>query len=155
MKLRQGDVTLLEDPVAKRLLESTIPARLAYNWTDGTPRVVPIWFHWNGSDFILSTPPKAPKLKAIRDGSRVALTIDENGFPPGVLLVRGAAPVKTVDGLTPEYDVCARRYFGEEGGKNWVAQMSGMVTQMGRIAIRPDWIGILDFESRFPSALSA
>ena len=42
--MNQGDIALLNDPVARRLLNSTIPARLAYSWTDGTPRVVPIWF---------------------------------------------------------------------------------------------------------------
>ena len=26
---------------------------------------------------------------------------------------------------------------------------------MGRIAIRPEWVAILDFETRFPSAMSA
>ena len=37
--------TLLDDPVAQELLHSTNLARLAYTWHDGTPRVVPIWFH--------------------------------------------------------------------------------------------------------------
>ena len=55
----QGDPKLLEDPVAKELLKSTIPARLAYNWTDGTPRVVPIWFHWDGKEIVMGSPPRA------------------------------------------------------------------------------------------------
>jgi hypothetical protein len=38
----QGDLGLLNEPVAQRLLQSRIPARLAYVWADGTPRVVPI-----------------------------------------------------------------------------------------------------------------
>ena len=33
---------ILSDPVAQDLLTSRIPARLAYCWKDGTPRVVPI-----------------------------------------------------------------------------------------------------------------
>ena len=32
----QGDLALLNDPVAQALLQSTIQARLAYSWTDGT-----------------------------------------------------------------------------------------------------------------------
>ena len=64
-KVLQGDLGLLQHPASKELLESKIPARLAYVWTDGTPRVIPIWFHWNGRDLILATPPKAPKLKAL------------------------------------------------------------------------------------------
>ena len=37
MPTQQGDVALLDDPVAQRLLQSPAPARLAYVWTDGTP----------------------------------------------------------------------------------------------------------------------
>jgi nitroimidazol reductase NimA-like FMN-containing flavoprotein (pyridoxamine 5'-phosphate oxidase superfamily) len=62
----QGDLSLLHDPVAHQLLQSTIPARLAYTWTDGTPRVVPIWFHWTGEDVVMGGPPDAPKINAIR-----------------------------------------------------------------------------------------
>ena len=40
-----GDLACLVDPVAQELLASAVPARLAYSWKDGTPRVVPIWFH--------------------------------------------------------------------------------------------------------------
>jgi hypothetical protein len=41
MAVAQGDPELLDDPIAQELLHSTIPARLAYTWPDGTPRVVP------------------------------------------------------------------------------------------------------------------
>ena len=49
----QGSLELLNDPVAKALLESANPARLAYTWMDGSPRVVPIWFHWTGDQLVL------------------------------------------------------------------------------------------------------
>jgi nitroimidazol reductase NimA-like FMN-containing flavoprotein (pyridoxamine 5'-phosphate oxidase superfamily) len=75
---KQGDVSLLNDPVAQTLLCSANPARLAYVWRDGTPRVVPIWFHWTGSEIVIGTPAKAPKLKVLRNNSPVALTIDSN-----------------------------------------------------------------------------
>ena len=150
----QGDLSLLHDPVAEKLLVSTIPARLAYNWTDGSPRVVPIWFHWNGTEFVLGSPPKAPKLKAIRKDPRVALTIDGNDFPHQVLLIRGLARVEECDGVAPEYAACATRYFGKEQGEAWVANVAGMISSMGRIVITPTWAGILDFQTRFPSALS-
>src|SRR5579863_7589056 len=63
LPVQQGDLSLLQHPAAQELLHSKIPARLAYVWTDGTPRVIPIWFHWNGRDIVMATPPKAPKLK--------------------------------------------------------------------------------------------
>jgi hypothetical protein len=33
---KQGDLELLQNPVAKELLVSTIPASFAYTWSDGT-----------------------------------------------------------------------------------------------------------------------
>ena len=60
MAAEQGDVEMLGDPVAKALLESRQLARLAYTWSDGTPRVVPIWFHWNGDAIVMGTPVRAP-----------------------------------------------------------------------------------------------
>lgn len=53
--MAKGGPELLEDPLAQEVLESRIPARLAYMWTDGTPRVVPIWFHWDGTDIVMGT----------------------------------------------------------------------------------------------------
>ena len=69
MPVKQGDLALLQLPAARELLQSKIPARLAYVWMDGTPRVIPIWFHWNGSEFVMGTPPNAPKLKALARNS--------------------------------------------------------------------------------------
>ena len=149
MPVKQGDLGLLQHPAAKDLLASKIPARLAYIATDGTPRVIPIWFHWNGRDFILGTPPKAPKVKALAKNPRISLTIDDNVFPHKVLLVRGTARLETV----PEYALAAERYFGPEQGKAWVAQLEQMISSMVRVTITPDWIGLLDFQTRFPSAL--
>ena len=153
MPTKQGDLALLNDPVAQQLLQSTIPARVAYIWKDGTPRVVPIWFHWTGEEVVLGTPLLAPKVKVLPDNSKVALTIDRNEYPWKVLLIRGTASVETVDGVAPEYAAAAERYFGEEQGRAWVEQVRGMASQMTRVAIRPEWVGILDYETRFPSAL--
>lgn len=155
MAATQGDLALLKDPVAEELLASTIPARLAYNWLDGSPRVVPIWFHWNGSEFVLASPPKAPKLRALRKDPRVALTIDGNEFPHAVLLIRGTAKVEMCEGVVPEYALSARRYFGEEQGTAWVENVRGMLSEMGRITVSPSWAAVLDFQTRFPSALSS
>jgi PPOX class probable F420-dependent enzyme len=155
MPTKQGDTALLNDPIAQELLRSTIPARLAYVGSDGAPRVVPIWFHWNGEEFVFGTPPTAPKTKALRQNSKVALTIDTDAWPHKVLQIRGTAKVETVDGVVPEYAAAARRYFGEEQGQAWVEQMGKMFSQMARISVRPEWVGIMDFEKRFPNAIEA
>ncbi len=153
MPVKQGSLELLQHPASRELLQSKIPARLAYVWTDGTARVVPIWFHWNGREFVLGTPSKAPKLKALAKNPKVALTIDDNAFPHKVLLVRGTARLQHVNGIVPEYALAAERYFGSEQGKTWVSQLASMIPDMVRITIEPEWVGVLDFQTRCPSAL--
>jgi Pyridoxamine 5'-phosphate oxidase len=152
--VHQGDLNLLQHPASQELLHSKIPARLAYIGTDGAPRVIPIWFHWNGRDIVMATPPKAPKLKALKKNPKVSLTIDDNTFPHKVLLVRGTARLEPIDGIVPEYVTAADRYFGPEQGKAWVGQLKTMISSMVRITITPEWVGLLDFQTRFPSALS-
>ena len=115
--MNQGDIALLNDPVARRLLNSTIPARLAYSWTDGTPRVVPIWFEWDGTHVVLGTPARTPKLKALQVHPAVALTIDDNTFPHKVLLIRGEAMIEMHPDVVTEYARAATRYFGSEQGQ--------------------------------------
>jgi PPOX class probable F420-dependent enzyme len=153
MTHNQGDVSLLQDPIAQSLLQSRIPARLAYIWPDGTPRVVPVWFHWDGREFVFATPPTAPKVRALSQNPAVALTVDEDSFPPRVLLVRGIARTDLVNGIVPEYAEAARRYLGEEQGAVWAEQMMNMFSQVVRVSIRPEWVGIFDFQQRFPSAI--
>src|SRR5438552_2803845 len=152
---KQGDISLLDGSVAQMLLRSTNPARLAYVWHDGTPRVVPIWFHWTGNEIVIGTPPKAPKIKVLRNNSSVALTIDTNSWPYKVLEIRGRIQTQTVHGVVPEYAAAAERYFGVEQGKAWVAQVNQMFSEMVRIAVRPEWVAVIDFEKRFPSAIEA
>jgi len=153
MATKQGDVSLLNDPVAQELLHSTNQAKLAYIWTDGTPRVVPIWFHWNGREIVFGTPPTAPKMSVLKNGTKVAVTIDSPNPPWHVLYVRGSIHTDVVDGVSPEYAASARRHMGEEAGSAWIAQVEKMGGQMARIFLTPEWVGILDFEKRFPSAL--
>jgi len=153
MPCQQGDLALLQHPASQELLASKIPARLAYIATDGTPRVIPIWFHWNGKEIVMGTPPKAPKLKALAKNPRVSLTIDGNDFPHKVLLIRGSARLEPVNGVVPEYAMAADRYFGPEKGKAWVDGLAKMISSMVRVTVTPDWVGLLDFKTRFPSAL--
>jgi hypothetical protein len=152
--VQQGDLSLLEHPAAQELLNSKIPARVAYVWTDGTPRVVPIWFHWNGHEIVMASPPKAPKLKALAKNPKVSLTIDDNTFPHKVLLIRGTARLENVNGIVPEYEACASRYFDPALAQQWLSQLRTMVSSMVRITVTPEWVGLLDFQTRFPSALA-
>jgi pyridoxamine 5'-phosphate oxidase-like protein len=154
LPVQQGDLSLLQHPASQELLHSKIPARLAYVATDGTPRVIPIWFHWNGNEIVMASPPKAPKLKSLARNPKVAITIDNNEFPHKVLLIRGTARLEAVEGIVPEYAAAAERYFDPKLCQAWLGQLRGLITSMVRITVTPEWVGLLDFQTRFPSALA-
>jgi hypothetical protein len=128
---------------------------LAYTWTDGTPRALPIGFHWDGQKLILGSPPEAPKMKALARNPRVALTINTYEFPYKVLYIRGSLTFRVMDEIVPEYILMTRRVLGP-GAEDWLQQVRAMLPAMGGMARRevtPEWVGILDFEQRFPSAI--
>jgi len=87
MTASQGDLELLQDPVAQGLLNDQTILRLAYTWTDDARRVVPHWFHWNGHEVVLGTPRDAPKVRTLQENPHVALTIDTTELEPRVLLI--------------------------------------------------------------------
>ena len=158
--LAQGDVRLLETEIARRLLSSRIPARVAYVAADGTPRVLATWFHWTGEVLSMPTFLAAPhvrhppaRLRALRANPQVAVTIDTEMFPPEVLSIRGRVEIREVDGVPTEYASSAVRYLGEDAGQAYLAQIDQPGTRMALIDLRPAWVGVLDFQSRLPSAL--
>lgn len=153
--LPQGDVRLLGTDVAQGLLASTELARVAYVAADGAPRVFPMLFHWTGQEVVLSTFFPARKIAALRARPEVAITIDVAATPPRALLVRGRAQVSEVDGIVPEYALAMRRYGGDEQGAAQVAAVDRPGVRMARIAVRPAWVGVLDFETRFPGDSTA
>jgi Pyridoxamine 5'-phosphate oxidase len=154
MTIPQGDLALLEQPIAQQLLTRQTVLRLAYTWTDGSPRVVPHWFVWNGHEIVLGTQNDAPKIRALQRDPRVAVTIDTIEFPPRVLLVRGIARLEVLDGVAPEYTDASRRYFGPEQGEAWVQRVAQLAPANARIAITPTWAGLLDYETCFPSVVA-
>lgn len=148
MSSKQGDVGLLQEAVAQELLQSKSPAHLAYVWRDGTPRVVPIGFHWNGQEIVLATATDAPKTKVLKNGAKVAITIEHNSSPPKILSIRGTVRTDTVEGLAPEYVAMIRRTMSEEASQTLLNEAGRIYPRMTRIFIHPDWVGLLDFETR-------
>jgi Pyridoxamine 5'-phosphate oxidase len=153
--LPQGHPDLIASETAQRLLVSRELARLAYTAADGTPRVFPMLFHWTGEEIVFATFAGARKIAALRARPDVAITIDTAAAPPEVLLLRGRAEVTDVDGIVPEYALAQTRYQGEEAGRAAVAEVDQPGVRMARIAVRPTWVGVLDFTTRFPGGGSA
>src|SRR5262245_21352032 len=142
---------VMNRPISQQLLGSDIPARFAYTARDGSPRVVPVGFHWNGAEIVVCTTTNAKKLPALAADPRVALTIDTNSFPPHVLLVRGTAQVEIVDGVPDDYLAASRKLVGPSAWDQWEAGVGALYDEMARIVITPTWAKLLDFETTISS----
>jgi Pyridoxamine 5'-phosphate oxidase len=156
MNRQKNAVSLLNtDPLAKELLQSSTLVRMAYTGTDGFPRVVPLGFYWDGAQFFVCTAPNAPKVHALENNPKVAMTIDTNTLPPHVLLVRGTARLEIVDGVPLEFLEASHKYIEPQQWPEFDTQTRILYKQMARIAIIPEWAKLLDFETRLPSAIEA
>src|ERR1044071_9510156 len=94
----------LAQPGAQRLLATAPLMRLAYDGSDGTPRVIPIGILWTGESVVVCTATNAPKVAALGRRPDVAITIDTGTTPmvAETLLLRGRVELDTVDGVPDE-----------------------------------------------------
>ncbi len=144
---------ILNRPYSRELLARDL-TRLAYVAEDGTPRVVPIAFTWNGAQIVLCTTKNAPKLPALRANPMVALTIDTEVHPPKMLLIRGRAELDVVDGIPQEYLTMNGSYrMTAEQRIAWEAEVRSLYDGMVRIVVTPTWAKLIDFETTLPSAV--
>jgi hypothetical protein len=152
-ELSQGDLKLLEHPVAQALLHSTELARLAYLGRDRAPRVIPVGFLWTDGRLVMATFASSPKIRALHARPEVALSIDRAGPPPEILTIRGRIEIEHVEGVPEEYRRMQERYYGEEQAAAAVANLEASGARMVRMVLRPSWVGVLDFQTRLPGAV--
>ena len=133
-------MNVLGDPLAQELLHSPLVARLGYIGRDGSPRVVPVGYVWNGTSFIVCTAVAAPKVRALAESPQVAYaTIDTDSFPPHILLVRGGGAGQIVDGVPDRVSSkhVPRKECRQINGPTFEDQVHGLYPQMARITIQP------------------
>src|SRR5688572_621231 len=148
-----GVAEILNKPISQAMLDRDI-ARLAYVAKDGTPRVVPIGFTWNGSEVVMCTPTNAPKLASLRRNPAVALTIDTEVHPPTILLLRGEAVLDEVEGIPDEYMQASGTYeMTPEQRVEWEAGVRSLYDSMVRIVVTPTWAKLIDFHTTLPTAV--
>jgi hypothetical protein len=144
---------VLNRPLSRELLGRGF-TRLAYVAKDGTPRCIPIGFFWNGTEIVVCTTKNAAKVPALRQNPAVALTIDTEGFPPRMLLIRGQAELDVVDGIPEEYlQGNGANEMTPEQRVAWEAEVRSLYDGMVRIAVTPKWAKLIDFETTLPSAV--
>jgi hypothetical protein len=151
--LPQGDVSLLDTPTAQHLLTTPQVARLAYTGKDGTPRLIPVNFLWTGDEVVIGAFAGTYKVRDLRARPDVAVTVDTADGPPQVLMLRGKATLTEVEGVLPEYATIQRQGMGEEAGNRYLEAIDQPGLRMVRIGLRPTWVGVLDFQQRYPGLI--
>lgn len=145
---------VLNRPYSRELLARDV-TRLAYVAPDGTPRVIPIAFAWNGTQIVMCTAKNAPKLRALSMNPDVALTIDTEVHPPKILLIRGRAELDQRDDIPEEYLQQTSSYeMTPEQRVEWEAGVRSLYHDgMVRIVVTPTWAKLIDFETTLPVAV--
>jgi hypothetical protein len=124
----------LEHPGARNLLASATLLRLAYNGSDGFPRVIPIGFYWNGNQIVVCTAATAPEVNALSSRPNVAMTIDVGDTPTEAkaLLVRGLAGVDIVNGVPDEYVAASTKVLGADQVTEFESQGRRLTSGLSR-----------------------
>jgi len=91
-----------------RFLSRPLLARLATSEND-RPRVLPMWFWWDGTDVWMETSPTFPNFRILHRNPHAALTIDEatSGLAMRAVVMRGR--VEIIDGPRDEVMATVRR----------------------------------------------
>ena len=109
-------------------------ASLATIRPDGRPHVTPVWYEYDGHEFIVSTFRSSQKLKNISKKGFAALSIYTHEFPYRQVTIEGTARVGSqVDGVWRER--VAVRYLGEPAGKAYSRDTADM--EFVAIHVRP------------------
>ncbi len=137
-----GAIAIEDSGAAGVLVAGWLPA--------GRADLVPL--EWQGTYPCIAD--EGAEAQGAPDESKVAVSIDSDTRPYHVLQIRGTARTETVEGVSPEYEASARRYLGDEPARALVDQVKGTSTHMSRISVKPEWVAVIDFETRFPSAMS-
>ena len=145
---------ILNRPISRELLARDL-TRLAYVATDGAPRNVPIAFTWNGSEIVMCTTRNAPKLAALRNNPKVALTIDTEVHPPKILLIRGRAELDFAQGIPEEFlQMNGTYHMTPEQRVGWEAEVRSLYHDgMVRIVVTPTGAKLIDVERTLPCAV--
>lgn len=117
-----GAVWAQED---KRTVESFLAesrnATMATIRANGTPQLTPVWFVWDGEQFIISITTERAKYKNLVRDARMSLCIDDvTGF--GYVTAEGIVEIREQD-IGEDTRKILVKYQGEEGGMEYLERM--------------------------------
>ena len=116
--------------------------KLATLTTEGWPSVNPVWYQYDGGDFLVAGRTKARWVANIRNDPRVSLCIDTNNAPYSRVLVEGSAEVAD-PAWFGDWEPWSIRYLGQEAGHRYYEETKHVPRALVRIVPRTvtSWAG--------------
>ena len=114
-----------------RFLARPLLARLATSEGD-RPRVLPMWFWWDGTDVWMETSPTFANARILRRNPRAALTVDEalSGLALRAVVMRGR--VEIIDSPPDQVMATVRRIHAKYLSPGEQASEAGRTLLLGR-----------------------
>ncbi len=106
---------------AAERLETELIAWMTTVKSDGTPQVSPIWFLWDGSEFLLYSR-DSPRIRNIDSHQRVSVNLDGDGLGSEIVVVEGTAAVDMSMPSAAENDAYLVKYKPVMDGYGWTPE---------------------------------
>ncbi|HEY3907783.1 MAG TPA: TIGR03667 family PPOX class F420-dependent oxidoreductase [Streptosporangiaceae bacterium] len=109
------------EAAATRLKEETIIWLTTVN-PKGQPQSSPVWFLWDGEEFLIYGSKTGPKTPSIRSNPRVGLNLDGNGRGGGIVVIEGTARIDEAGPALSEVNDYLAKYGAMIEGNGWTPE---------------------------------
>ena len=87
-------------------------AHVATGMPDGSPQVTPVWIDYRNGRIAFNTARGRVKDRNLKEGSKIALSVQDPDNPYRYVQVRGRVARVTEEGATQHIDALAKKYMG-------------------------------------------
>ena len=87
-------------------------AHIATVMPDGSPQVTPVWIDYRNGRIAFNTARGRVKDKNLKEGARIALSVQDPDNPYRYVQVRGTVAKVTEEGANENIDALAKKYMG-------------------------------------------
>ena len=87
-------------------------AHVATVMPDGSPQVTPVWIDYRNGRITFNTARGRVKDRNLKEGSKIALSVQDPDNPYRYVQVRGRVARVTEEGATQHIDALAKKYMG-------------------------------------------
>ncbi|MBB5629471.1 PPOX class F420-dependent oxidoreductase [Sphaerisporangium krabiense] len=104
-----------DDEWRRFVREGTRTGKIGVTRADGRPHVTPVWFTFDGDDFVFTTARSGQKARSMRRDPRVSICVDDERPPYAFVMIEGTATLSDdLDELRKWATVLGGRYMGPD-----------------------------------------